>query len=176
MRRVMIAAISAVLLAIALPSNAQECKFYENKIDPFTGDTILNTRSPFGKTETLRFYKRGNSYIMSVVFSLGGQERFSIPEDSELFIKQENGNIFRLSIVGESHPSHSFSQGYVYTHFNIKYNITKEQLVMIAKEGITDIKLTEYNNDYFLISEYKDKAKFIKEAVVCLLSGKSDED
>lgn len=141
MKKFMIAAISAVLLTIALPSNAQKCRFSENKTDQITGEKIREMRVQVNNNLILWFCQKNSEYTFMANYGFVGKSEYIIPKGSKGFFKLENGTIIELTSIEKTSPSAFIYNGQVITNYTVKYALPKEELEKMSESGFTYVKI-----------------------------------
>lgn len=148
-------AVFAVLMMGALGAQAQRCKFEVDDKDPITDDIIRTIKTRItgpiaGVTPYYYFYfqRVGKKYTFRVEIADYGEFKHSIPENSELIIRLEDGELIRINSVQPAHPTPIKDYGQELTAYEVFYDLPEEDMAKIAKAGITFIRGTDFKNTF----------------------------
>lgn len=141
-------------LLLASPSLwAQNCKFDEEKKDPFSNGMTRKSAHHIGPVSwnwLLTFTQAGNQHTMDLRVVLGAHLLDVIEKGNILFLKLEDGTIIRLPALEQCNPTHLVSQGVIWTNYIPKYSLDAETIAKMGQSPITDLKIKIGTNDYLL--------------------------
>ncbi len=134
---------------------AQRCKFLVDDKDPITDDIIRTIKTRItgpisGITPYYYFYysRVGKNYTFKVEIADYGVFKHTIPEQSELIIRLEDGELIRINAIKEALPVRIKDFGEELTSYEIDYEISEEDMGKIAKSGITFMRGTDFKNSF----------------------------
>jgi|GEM_PF-4015233 len=154
------------LLLLLLPALAigQDCKFYENKVDEFTKDSLKSFSGGRG------FYFRKINNNAALVFTyMGLGAAYSISKGDQLILKMEDGSTVELiNSVSDLGPT-SISSGITTTTVRGTYPLDKESLQKISSQKVDKIRM--YLTRSFVEHDLKSKdAGKVQLAAKCMLT------
>jgi hypothetical protein len=152
-----------------MPAQAQKCKYDFDKKDPITGERIRRNMHNINLWAKMALYRANDDIRFELNLAKGGEDNFSIPIGSKIFIKLEDESILELKSANKAVPVSFVTGNQVATSFAISYYISKEQMQKIATNGITFIKamlIGEVSVNYEI---NKRKSKKIKKSAFCIV-------
>jgi len=149
----------ALALICAYSSFAQNCKYKKNEVDKFTGKHVKQTKDKqvigtFYTAGDFSVLKEGEDYFLVFDYVLTSYSNFkphSIPEGSELVFLLVNGKTISAksvaTISGQSATLIGLPPLYTCKLKQVRYSITKDQLVELAKEEIKAIRFNKLTGE-----------------------------
>lgn len=161
-------------IIITLSANAQKCDYIKNEVDAFTGEKIVITNFVnINKKFTSRhffahsFGFSGGFYFISLKLTGGGQSLF-ISKGNKLLLKLNNDSILEFEASEAQKTEFNSINGASYSYIVPSYNLSKEQLALIANTGIKLMRMETSENQYDSEVTEKDNKK-IKQSINCIL-------
>lgn len=164
--------ISILLLLSALyvtPVQAQKCKYDFDKKDPISGERIRRNQHNINLWTKMALYRANDDIRFEFSFARNGEDNFSVPIGTKIFIKLEDETIIELKSANVALPVSFVTSNQVATSFAFSYYITKEQMQKIADHGITYIKamlIDDVSVNYEISTR---KSKKIKKSAFCIV-------
>lgn len=161
-------------IIITLSANAQKCDYIKNEVDAFTGEKIVITNFVnINKKFTSRhffahsFGFSGGFYFISLKLTGGGQSLF-ISKGNKLLLKLNDDSILEFEASEAQKTEFNSINGASYSYIVPSYNLSKEQLALIATTGIKLMRMETSENQYDSEVTEKDNKK-IKQSINCIL-------
>lgn len=161
-------------IIITLSANAQKCDYIKNEVDAFTGEKIVITNFVnINKKFTSRhffahsFGFSGGFYFISLKLTGGGQSLF-ISKGNKLLLKLNDDSILEFEASEAQKTEFNSINGASYSYIVPSYNLSKEQLALIANTGIKLMRMETSENQYDSEVTEKDNKK-IKQSINCIL-------
>jgi hypothetical protein len=160
--------------------SAQKCKFDYEKTDQITGEKAK--KSTFTIIATVMFYtieqplkwkldfnRNGNKYVIGVFLDLAGSVRNPITPESTLIFKLANGELITL-YANDTYfsTSHIIQESKVVSVYDVKYNISEEDMKKLAVSPLVYVKMGVGARDYDSEFNAKKGAEFQNKAS-CIL-------
>ncbi len=166
----------ALLLAI-IPavSFAQNCKFDEDKKDPFTGGrlrTIAHKIGPPSWNWNFSLEQNGGKYFISMRMLRAGKMEDMYPQGRKIMIKLENNKILELTADKDFPPAYAVNSvdGTIWTNYIPKFEVDKAFITDLSSSPITDVKVTLGSQDIMVPKINGKQTDRIKESAACLLN------
>jgi len=148
------------LLLCASFGYAQDCKFKEDKIDPFTKNRVLRTNErvlvdEFRSSVIMGLFLNKDMYIKTT-FSFSGNKAIAVNESCEVLFLLKNEEVIKYPInefiLGKTK---GYGSPLLATDLTLNLNTSVENLIKIRDIGISKIRLqtTEGFVDYEVKSE-----------------------
>ncbi len=161
-------------IIITLSANAQKCDYIKNEVDAFTGEKIVITNFVnINKKFTSRhffahsFGFSGGFYFINLKLTGGGQSLF-ISKGNKLLLKLNDDSILEFEASEAQKTEFNSINGASYSYIVPSYNLSKEQLALIANTGIKLMRMETSENQYDSEVTEKDNKK-IKQSINCIL-------
>lgn len=160
-----------VLLSVMciMPAQAQKCKYQFDKKDPITGERVRRNFHAINLWAKMALYRANDDIRFELNMARGGEDNFSIPIGTKVFIKLEDESILELESANKAVPVSFVAGNQIASSFAVSYYITKEQMQKIATNGITFIKamlIEDLSMNYEISSR---KSKKIKKSASCMI-------
>ncbi|TXH30842.1 MAG: hypothetical protein E6Q96_01185 [Cyclobacteriaceae bacterium] len=163
-------------LLIGIDSFSQKC---EKTIDPFTNESIASFEWRQRGFRNLYFESsKGLIYFQFRAGEMGNFE-YTIPKDSEVLIKLENGEVIKLLTSDDVRSSSSTTStgggNVVFSTYYVKAFVSQKHLEQMAKFRITDLRYPDLNGG---VKQYDNKElrnkfeKFLMEGAQCMMNNK----
>ncbi len=124
---------------------AQNCKSVDDKKDSFTGKTVRHARLVIGNVRTTRWMVEldqvDGQTSMKWNAVMRGEFNAAFPDGTIMLFKLEDGTVLKLGITEQTTPVSQFASGYVSTQYELKFNLTKEELTHFAQSPIEAMKV-----------------------------------
>lgn len=168
--------LSIILLffTIQLTSFGQSCKYYEDKVDDMTNDTIVSTFGIVAKSWTaglvFTFKKVNSSNFIRMSYGIGGTKAMVIGKGDKMIIKLGNDSIITLNSIEVASGEFSNTSGVRETKLICFYSISKEELQAININKIAKVRI--YLTDSYVemdASKKKKHKKALYKALGCFL-------
>lgn len=162
--------LTAVLLS-AYTAQAQNCKFDEEKKDPFSNELMRKTAHKIGPATwnwMLTFIQTGSNLGMDLRVVLGGHLQETIGKGNILFLKLENGEVLQLPSLEDATPAHLVATGTIWTNYFFKYQLTDDLKTKMAQSPITDLKIKIGANETLLPKITEKQTTRIMNTVSCM--------
>jgi len=169
--------LSFTLLMALIPAIAfaQNCKFDEDKKDPFTNGrlrVVAHKIGPVSWNWNFSLEENGGKYFISMRMLRAGKMEDMYPKDRKVMIKLENGKILELTADKDFPPGYAVSSdGVIWTNYIPKFEVDKAFLTDLSSSPITDIKVTLGSQDIMLPKITGKQTDRIKESAACLVKG-----
>lgn len=160
--------LTIVLASFILSGNtalAQKCKFEVDKKDAISGKEIKATKAVFcdkGQYNEVRFIKEGDAFYIYNKFFCSNESNEIVKKGQEFILKLANGDLITISaledVKGGDHITSSSSGAFLFTKWDVKCVITKEQLFKLATSYVVAISTTSYSKYQGNALEIKEKA------------------
>jgi len=152
-----------------MPAQAQKCKYQFDKKDPITGERVRRNFHAINLWAKMALYRANDDIRFELNMARGGEDNFSIPIGTKVFIKLEDESILELESANKAVPVSFVAGNQIASSFAVSYYITKEQMQKIATNGITFIKamlIEDLSMNYEISSR---KSKKIKKSALCMI-------
>jgi hypothetical protein len=159
------------LLLFTYTLNAQNCKFDEEKKDPFSNELIRKTAHKIGPATwnwMMTFTQTGNNLGMDLRVVLGGHLQETITKGNILFLKLENGEVLQLLSLEDATPAHLVATGTIWTNYFFKYQLNNDVKAKMAQSPITDLKIKIGANETLLPKITEKQTSRIMNTVSCM--------
>jgi len=169
MKKFLLSTLLLLAVMCIMPAQAQKCKYDFDKKDPITGERIRRNFHSINLWAKMALYRANDDIRFELNMVRGGEDNFSIPIGTKVFIKLEDESILELKSANKAVPVSFVTGNQVASSFAISYYITKEQIQKIATHGITFIKamlIDEVSMNYEI---NKRKSKKIKKSASCMI-------
>ncbi len=136
-----------ILIALLLASpllQAQDCKFDEEKKDPFSNELMRKTAHKIGPATwnwMLTFTQTGSNLVMDLRVVSGAHLQETVAKGNILLLKLANGEVLQLPSLEDSAPAHLVASGVIWTNYFFKYQLTDDVKAKMAQSPITDLKI-----------------------------------
>jgi len=173
-----------LFMCIAMQAYSQKCKFDYDKTDPFTGENAKGISAKINNWLFLGFNKIGNNYDMGLVANLY-HTGTSLKGDSIILkiVNEQNPNgiILTLYSVADVKPivqaatnaqyyySTASAKSTFYGSYKVKYEITEQQLELLSRGLVTDIRLYLGDTDFNVLDIKKKVSETLRQAAICIL-------
>ena len=160
------------LFSFPLLSNAQKCKFDEDKNDPFTGTHYRMVSQNIGPASwgwAISLEENNQNFFMGVrMIRLGKMDDLFL-KGEKILLKLSNDKILELIASEDIVPVYGAGGGIIFTTYNAKIPITKDFLSELSTAPITDLKVTLCKEEVILPKIVERQTNRIKQAATCLL-------
>jgi hypothetical protein len=153
-------------------TEAQKCKYDYEKTDEFTGEISKGLTIKITNWLYIGINKAGDNYYLGASIVINGELNYYVEKGDSLLIKLSNGEMMTLYSKERSAPVsqvvQSFYTASVVTRFDIRYDLSEEQLQILSKYDVTYLRIFAGSNQYDDETFPKTAAK-IKNGAVCIL-------
>lgn len=164
------------LLLCTIGVQAQNCKYTENKYDPFLKAYRVATKAKLAidMTSGANFYFRrvDSTYIIGADLSLGATV---IGHDDPIMFRLSNDTVVEMT-TGEVYAAESVvSGGMVFQVTHPNYRTTRSQLEQVARSSIVGVRV--YYSDAYAEYDLGNKPNLqekMRKAIGCLLEAKPE--
>lgn len=158
-------------LAATFSLQAQNCKFDEEKKDPFSNEMMRKTAHKIGPITwnwLMTFTQTGKQLDMGLQVVLQAHLQEPLAAGSILFLKFESGEMIQLPSLEETAPVHLVSNNVIWTNYIVKYRLNDEARARMAASPITDLKIKVGPQDILLPKITKKQTEKIMTTVRCM--------
>lgn len=167
-----ISAVVIAFLTISTTLHAQKCKYDYEKKDEFTGEVSKGLTIKITNWLYIGLNRTGETYYLGAAIIINGELNYYVEKGDSLSFKLSNGETLTLYTQDVSAPISQVVQGfntaYVVTKFDLKYDLSKEQLQKLSTYDVTYMRLYAGSNKYDDETFPKTAAK-IKNGSICIL-------
>jgi hypothetical protein len=162
-----------ISLSLSFSIYAQNCKFDEDKKDPFGSGNIRSMLNPIG-TRWQNWYfqveQKNDKYYLGLRIIQEGKINDLWNKGEKIMVKQANGEIFEFLLQEDVIPGYAVSKinGSIWTNYLPKVEITIDDIKKLSTSPVTAVKVTIAKMD--LIPAISEKqGKRIMEKSKCFL-------
>jgi hypothetical protein len=166
--KIMFAILFCYSLLFSQDINAQKCKFFDEKVNPITGEVLRRTHGEVGRGILMVFSKKGDQMFVACRLTFYGEKNFKIDSGLVMTYKLLDGTILQLRTIEAILPTTEVSSGQIYTYYNPSFFGSNEVFEKIRSIGISAILVSVDNKDFTFEPNEKIN-KRICEKIRCLL-------
>jgi hypothetical protein len=141
---IFIALIIAIICSFALTSQAQDCKFKEDKIDPFTKKRMRSEVFMLTKKAPrwwLTLEQAGDHYFATFTIYQMKDVVEIMKSGTQMLLMLENGKTLELTVDKDILPVRNVEQGtYIVTSWAPRIELTKEQLTLLSSSPLANAR------------------------------------
>lgn len=151
--------------------NAQDCKWWKNKIDDFTGTSTLanvaTVKNNLAYSFSIAFYRIDTIYAVELNYFLNAASAMVAGKDDKAYLKFSDKSVMELSCAYVVDGNIDTSTPITSTLFSPRYSITKAQLRELASKQIEKIRFTTTDGAHDFEVKKKRRMK-IQQNAACL--------
>jgi hypothetical protein len=146
----------------------KKCKYSFDKEDPMTNERVRRNYVKGKSYFKFAFYRKANDFRFETLIVFNGTQEFVVPKGQEIVVKLGNGDVIKGINADNATPNSYVANAAVMTNYSMSYIVSKEQMELMAKHGITVVSTKLGNKTYTL--EFKEKAlEKNKVKIACML-------
>ncbi len=168
-----LALIALILTCSSTPLLAQKCHLEIDEKDPFSGEYkrmykhMFASVSPYTFWE-IQFDQKGAAYSMTVGAYLKGRNFISVTEGTILYMKLEDNTVMEFKVDKEVPPVFTSTYGDK-TKYDLKFNLTEDQMKKFAASPLSTLKVTIGKNEIYCPEIAGKAASKIMTGAACML-------
>lgn len=131
----------SIFIIISTQAYSQKCKYDYQKKDEITGEETKGSTFDVKRGWKLGLNKNGNQYFIGMLIQFDGNLRDIITPENTIIFKLENSEIITLNANQNYVPTAQATQFGIVSMYNVRYNISKDDLKKIASSSLTYIRI-----------------------------------
>ena len=167
-RSIKVLAVTVVFILMSAQAYSQKCKYDYQKKDEITGEETKGNTFDVKRGWKLGLNKNGNHYFFGMLIYINGNVRDIVTPENTIIFKLENGEIITVNANQDYVPTAQATEYGIVSMYNVRYNISKDDLKKIAYSPLTYIRAGIGMQTYDENIATK-KGKSFQDQTICIL-------